>query len=154
MLEQMKNLENRNRKFNSFWNILILTTLIVLLLPGIMIAQVETSDSISWIGPDGTPLPFQTHAAVEDFLKTAKITSAKVLTSGITHPVKVMLEADGVKMKAVFRYVNEYHRKWKSSKAIRKDFHDSCKFELAAYRLSRFLANSKTKDGRTLSKNR
>jgi len=90
----------------------------------------------SWIGPDGIPLPFRTRDQVEEFLRSARITSAKELSVGITRPIRVMLEADGIRMKAVFRYVDMLKREWKSPDGVRVNYRDSFKFELAAYRLN------------------
>jgi hypothetical protein len=102
-------------------------------------AQNAGIDSFSWIGPENTPLPFRSHEEMEEFLKTAKITSAKELSVGITKPLKVYLESEGIRMKAVFRYVEDFKHEWDSPKGLKLNYHDSCMFELAAYRLSRLL---------------
>lgn len=124
-------------EYKSFILKISLILLLVLSLPVNVTAQKTSMDSFSWIGPENTPLPFQSHDEMEEFLKTAKITSAKELSIGITKPLKVYLESDGIRMKAVFRYVEDFKQEWDSPKGLKLNYHDSCMFELAAYRLSR-----------------
>jgi hypothetical protein len=46
-------------------------------------------------------------AAAEDFLKRAKVVKVRDLGSGVTLPMKVTLELDGVERFAVFKTIDE-----------------------------------------------
>lgn len=92
-----------------------------------------------WIGPDGTALPFRDYDEIEEFLSAAKILEVEEIPVGITKPVKMMMERDGVRMNAIFRNVEVFKHREESRKGLRFNFRDSCLFECAAYRLSRML---------------
>ncbi len=93
-----------------------------------------------WLDPDGNPLPFRSDAEVLEFLRTAKIIPMKKLKSGITKPLKVLLEKDGLRMHAIYHDVDISKRvaKMRSGK-IERNFRDSYLFQLAAYKLSLLL---------------
>ncbi len=99
----------------------------------------KSLSSTVWVDPEGNPLPFETPEEVEAFLETAKVVEMKKIPVGITKPRKMLLEKDGLRMHAIFRYVEDYKRKWDSPTGPRLDFYDSCKYEYAAYRFSRIL---------------
>ncbi|MGH9795453.1 MAG: metallophosphoesterase [Candidatus Acidiferrales bacterium] len=95
---------------------------------------------VPWMGPEGQPLPFKSASDAEEFLRTAKVVSARDVGSGITRPKKVLLEKDGVRMHAIFRKVNEDKQEalLATGRKIR-DFRDSYVFEVAAYELAKML---------------
>jgi len=96
-----------------------------------------------WLDVDGDPLPFQDDARIERFLATADVVSTEPIPVGVTRPVKLTLEQDGVRAHAAFKDVNERHRyvslevlgRQRMFRMIR-DYH---LFDCAAYRLDRLL---------------
>lgn len=93
-----------------------------------------------WIGPDGKPLPFTSEEEVLDFLRTAKVIKMKEISQGITHPRQVLLEKNGIQMRAVFRDVDEEKTMVTfASGQTEIMFRDNYIFECAAYELSRLL---------------
>jgi hypothetical protein len=92
-----------------------------------------------WVGPEGHLLPFTSFEEIEQFLSTAQVVGVRPISSGITRPYRLTLEKDGVRMNAIFRYVNIFKPQWESPEGLKLNFRDSCYFEVAAYRLSRLL---------------
>ncbi len=93
-----------------------------------------------WLGPDFKPLPFTTDEEILEFLKTAKVLSRKGVKVGITGIEQVLLEKDGVQMHAAFRDVKIRKAHVKLGDGTTEfNFRDDCKFEIAAYRLSKLL---------------
>jgi hypothetical protein len=92
-----------------------------------------------WLGPGGEPLPFAEEAELVAFLGTAPVVAKKELSSGSTRPWKVRLERDGVAVDAVFRRVDVRRRSTKIRGRLFRDFHDSYRYECAAYEVSRML---------------
>ena len=97
-------------------------------------------DTFTWRGPDGVILPFESPEAVEQFLASARVVEVQGIDMGVTHPKRLLLEKDGVRMHAVFRNLDEFKGVWQGPSGVKPNFHDSCYYELAAYRLSRLLA--------------
>lgn len=97
------------------------------------------TESWRWLGKDGKPLPFTTPEELERFLETAEVVAVEGIPVGVTKPKKITLEKDGVRMHAVFRYLDIFKRKWKTARGVKVNFRDSCMFEVGAYRLSRLL---------------
>ncbi len=99
--------------------------------------------SSQWLDAEGVPLPFQDDAEIERFLATAAVVSTQKIPVGITRPLKVMLEEDGVRAHAAFKYVDE-RRRYVSLVVggrerlfpVLRDYH---LFDCAAYRLDRLL---------------
>jgi hypothetical protein len=96
-------------------------------------------DAFVWLGPDDNPLPFRSIEDIEDFLRTADVVSMEVIETGITKPKKVVLEKDGIRMKACFRTVDVFRRKWKSPTGLKMNFYDRYHYENAAYELGKLL---------------
>ena len=93
-----------------------------------------------WLGPDGKPLPFKSDEEIIDFMLNAKVASRKHTPLGVNRPYRVLLERDGVKMNAVFRQVSVKQKSLcLDDGSVQLFFRDECRFELAAYRLSRLL---------------
>jgi hypothetical protein len=94
---------------------------------------------VRWMGPDEEPLPFVRDEDVLEFLKEAEVVEYKQLSTGKNRPMKLTLEKDGIRAHAVFRTVD---RKLANTRIYGKnyrDFHDSYRYESAAYQLSRVL---------------
>lgn len=99
----------------------------------------EAPAHAGWRGPDGQPLPFTTDEEIVEFLGTAEVVESQDIPVGITKPLKLVLEKDGVRARAAFRY-EETERKDVSIEGRHyRRFRDSCRFECAAYRLARML---------------
>lgn len=105
-------------------------------------AVASRTDASIWWGPSGQPLPFQDHAAMMDFMKTAEVVSMEDIGEGVTKPQKVLLEKDGVQMHAIFRDVRIEKGRTELGGRIFLDFRDDCIFECAAYELSQLLGFS------------
>jgi hypothetical protein len=56
-----------------------------------------------WLGPDGDPLPFKSDEEVMEFMRTARVVSVREIGEGITRPEVVMLEKEGIQMRAHFQ---------------------------------------------------
>ncbi|MGH9792999.1 MAG: metallophosphoesterase [Candidatus Acidiferrales bacterium] len=100
----------------------------------------KAAANVSWMGPEGEPLPFKNASEAEEFLRTAEVVSVRDVGSGITRPKKVLLEKEGVRMHAIFRKVNEdtEEARLATGRKIR-NFRDSYVFEIAAYELATML---------------
>jgi len=90
----------------------------------------------TWLGPDGKPLPFESDAEVVEFLRTARVVSREVIPQGINQPDKVLLEADGVQARAVFRHADIERKDAQVGERFFLRFRDSCLHECAAYALA------------------
>lgn len=100
----------------------------------------ETAPPRIWLDAEGNPLPFQTDEEILDFLSSAKILSTKILKSGITKPLKVLLEKDGLQMHAIFHDVDIYKLVARLQGGRTEiGFRDIWRFQIAAYRLARLL---------------
>jgi len=98
------------------------------------------ADTLPWKDADGKTVTFQSLDAVEDFLLTADVVSVKRAPEGTTAPQKVLLEKNGIRMYACFRYVSVNQREIRlQSGALKFNFRDDAIFEIAAYRLARLM---------------
>jgi hypothetical protein len=89
---------------------------------------------------DGKPLPFQTDAEVEEFLRTAEVTSQRDIGVGVTKPMQLVLEKDGLAVHAAFNYVDRQGQREKlADGTVEMYFLDSYKADIATYKLSRLL---------------
>lgn len=90
-------------------------------------------------GPNGEPLPFDSHEAVLDFLRDAQVLEAEEIGGSQNRPLKVLLEKDGVRAHAVFRGVNRsWQREWVRGKWY-LHLLDRATSERAAYVVARML---------------
>ena len=106
----------------------------------VILPQLTASSAGVWLDPEGKPLPFTSDEEVMEFLRTARVIRSEQIPLGITRPLKVVLEKDGVRMHAIFRDVDDDNAIAPlASGAVVRDFRDSYIFELAAYELSRLL---------------
>jgi hypothetical protein len=92
-----------------------------------------------WKSPDGKPLPFAGEDEIVEFLRTAEVVESADIPVGITRPLRLVLEKDGVRARAAFRYEEVERRDVSIEGRHYRRFRDSCRFECAAYRLSRAL---------------
>jgi hypothetical protein len=103
-------------------------------------AVIATAAAFTGLAAQETAAVFQGEAA-ENFLSKAKIVSTRPFGSGITRPLRVQLELDGVKHEAIFKSID-----------VRKpgvttmpdgtseiDFQDSWQTEIAAYIVDRII---------------
>jgi hypothetical protein len=74
-----------------------------------------------------------------EFLRTAEVVEAQDIPVGITKPLRLLLEKDGVRARAAFRYLDEERTGVSVEGRHYQRFHDSCRFECAAYQLAHFL---------------
>ena len=95
---------------------------------------------MTWQDPDGTLLPFQNDAEILEFLRSARIVSQKTVSVGVNGISKVLLEKDGVRVHAAFRKVSISKTEMRFANGeVAFNFRDDCRFEVAAYRLSKLL---------------
>ena len=95
---------------------------------------------MTWQDPTGTSLPFQNDSEILEFLRTARVVSQKRVGVGVNKISKVLLEKDGVQLHAAFRKVSIFQQRIKMDNGdIKSSFRDDCRFEVAAYRLSKLL---------------
>jgi hypothetical protein len=89
-----------------------------------------------WLDAEGKPLPFQTHAEAQEFLRSAQVTSQENVPVGVTKPKKLLLEKDGLKVHAKFGYVDRtgQHEKLTDG-SVEMYFIDSYRSDMAAYEL-------------------
>lgn len=92
------------------------------------------------MGPDGQPLPFTSDAEVMEFLRKAKVKSAKDIPVGVTAPQKMALEKDGLRANAHFNTV-ELEKPFVTLADGRREigFRDSYRYNSAAYVLALLL---------------
>ena len=93
-----------------------------------------------WLGVDEEPLPFTSDEEIKDFLLNAEVTKREDIPVGVTDPIRLTLEKDGITVHAVYRYLETmYPRVRMSDGGFRMNLKDNCHFEAAAYELSRML---------------
>jgi hypothetical protein len=95
-----------------------------------------------WRDVEGDPLPFQDEPALLHLLRSGDIVSFESITSGVTRPLKVVLEAPGtgVKVHAIFRDVDAAVRSGRGLRSIEEfGLRDRAVYELVAYGLDRML---------------
>ncbi len=106
----------------------------------VILPQLTDTPAQVWLDPEGKPLPFTSDEEVMEFLRTARVIRSKEIPLGITHPLKVVLEKDGLRMHAIFHEVDDDNAIAPlASGTVVRDFRDSYIFEPAAYELSRLL---------------
>jgi len=96
-------------------------------------------DGIRFRGPDGQPLPLQSDASIEEFLRTADVVEMKKLEEGVTGAHKLRLRRDAMRVNAIFRDVNETRQGRPRPSGEEVILRDDYVFEVAAYRLDRLL---------------
>ncbi len=94
---------------------------------------------VRWMGPEEQPLPFIRDEDILDFLRNAEVVKFKEIPSGKNRPLKVTLEKDGIRAHAVFRTVDKKLDNTRIYGKNYRDFHDSYRYECAAYEMDRLL---------------
>ncbi|MBC8164557.1 MAG: hypothetical protein H7Y20_01650 [Bryobacteraceae bacterium] len=85
-------------------------------------------------------VPKITDAETEAFLKTAAVTARKTSTIGTTAPSRATLSDGKLTHEAQIQCVDVFQAVWKGSEgSVEKNFRDTYKFNIAAYRLGRML---------------
>ena len=103
------------------------------------VRQVE-KEPRSWNGPDGKPLPFKSLDEILGFLRTGKVIERKKIGVGTTGTVRLLLEQDGARMRAIFRDVKVFKREMRlADGTTHLNFRDDATFECAAFELNRLL---------------
>jgi hypothetical protein len=122
----------------SFGGALVFALLLAAIATGPLAAQNAAEGP--WLGPDDQPLPFRSAESLLDFLTTAPVVETKNLSGGINKPVRLTLERDGIRARAIFRNV-DVSRTSNSSTVERQypSFRDNYVYEVAAWEMSRLL---------------
>ena len=88
----------------------------------------------------GVPGSEMTRAEKEAFLKKAKIVRTKDIGAGISKPLKVYLEKDGIKLNAIYKNIDNVMKvDARHASETAKQHIDSYKCELAAYELDKLM---------------
>lgn len=131
----------------------VLSALVVLSASQVVSALPETSEpeparggrygGYVWLDIHGRPLPFQSNAEIEDFLRTAKVVDSTIVSEGITMPHRVVLSKDGVSAHAIFKDVDVERHKVTERTCGRGyfylDWQDSYTHDIAAYAIDQML---------------
>jgi hypothetical protein len=93
-----------------------------------------------WLDSAGRPLPFQAPRDVLDYLRTAEVVSRSPIGQGVTGSERVLLDREGVRVRAAFRTEDETYRgPFESLPLSLRRVRDAAVFECAAYELSEAL---------------
>jgi hypothetical protein len=102
-------------------------------------AASETAPHV-WLDAKGKPLPFQTNAEIEAFLRTAQVVGEKKLKGGVNPDKRqLVLEENGTQARAIFRFGDIQKKDVRIGARYYFDFRDSYRHECAAYVLARWL---------------
>jgi len=93
---------------------------------------------------DGRPLPFQSDQEIEDFLQSAKIESVTKIPVGVTHPKKVLLSFEHIRLNAVFKHIEEEKDMVRDPTTTGRGklylkWRDSYVYDIAAYHVDRLM---------------
>ena len=93
-----------------------------------------------WLDSAGQPLPFQTHAEILEFLRTADVVDRAPIGRGVAGTERILLERDGVRVRAAFRTIDETQRgPFDTLPMSVRRVRDAAVLECAAYELSQAL---------------
>ena len=96
-----------------------------------------------WLDAAGAPLPFENDDALLEFLRTATVVERKSTDEGINRPDKLLLEADGTRVHAVFREVSVEKKRTRVQGRYFNRFVDNYALDCAAYDLARSIGFEK-----------
>jgi len=98
-------------------------------------------DGYIWLDANDQPLPFQDHATIQNWMRSARVVSREKVGRGIAGVEKIVLEHEGIRFHAAFRDVDITVRKSAPRGVERstKKYRDAAIFESAAYELSELL---------------
>jgi len=88
---------------------------------------------------DDRPLPFQDHATILEALRTAPVVEQELMSRGVAHNIKLVLEYRGARFHAVLRMVDVTEKEKTGSKRMVVKYRDSYVFEIVAYELNELL---------------
>lgn len=142
-----------SRSFNSLVWICAVMTVSLLVLAGLPLLAGElaaareavaagssTSKAKIWKNQNGEALPFENNEEVREFLRTAEVIDMERLTEGVGGSKRVLLEKDGIQMRAIFRDIETFRSEGPGLKgAVRHNFRDNYIYEIAAYELAQML---------------
>ncbi len=131
-----------NNLFNA--RILALTAVVALSCNFARYAHSESPTGIDgyiWLDVNDEPLPFQDHATIQEWMRSAKVISREKVELGIAGVEKLVLEHEGIRFHAAFRSVDVTVRKAAPRGVERwtKKYRDAAIFESAAYEISELL---------------
>ena len=92
-----------------------------------------------WLDVDGKALPFQTDEEITEFMRTANVVNEEPIGVGINQSVRVTLEQNGVRARAIFREVDRREDTAVIQGTRYRNFADSYLFEPAAFELAKML---------------
>ena len=124
--------------------ILLLTAVVALSCGYARSAHAESPtglDGYFWLDVNDEPLPFQDHATIQEWMRSASVISREKVGRGIAGVEKLVLESEGIRIHAAFRSVDVTVRK-SAPRGIEKPtkkYRDAAIFESAAYELSELL---------------
>ncbi len=119
--------------------ILVLAAVLALFQPLSWAAPPEGGNDVPWKDRFGEPLPFQSHAEIVEFMRTAEIQAVEDLEVGITDPRRVELVKDGITMRAALRDFDETYERMRFEREFYTHLRDSYLFDLAAYEMAALL---------------
>lgn len=92
-----------------------------------------------WYGPEGEDIPLRTDDQVLEFLAAAEIVDSGRVGEGIAQAQWMILERDGVRMRAIFHDIDQKLDRIRVGGAFYMRFTDSWRAQCAAYELSRLM---------------
>ncbi len=122
---------------------LVLSVVVVLL--AVALGPIEAAEpslyptGYIYLDTDGAPLPFQDHATIREALRTGSVVEQELMSRGVAHNIKLVLEYGGVRFHAVLRMVNVSEKEETGSQRMVVKYRDSYIFEVAAYELNELL---------------
>jgi hypothetical protein len=124
--------------------ILLLTAVFLMSCGYARYATAETPTGIDgyiWLDVNDEPLPFQDHATIQEWMRSANVISRETVGRGVAGVEKLVLEHEGIQLHAAFRSIDVSVRVPPAS-GVRKTamkYRDAAIFESAAYQLSELL---------------
>jgi hypothetical protein len=92
-----------------------------------------------WRDMEGNPLPFQDDESICEVLRTATVASSELMERGIAGNLKLVLDHEGIRIRAVLRVIEREEKQKTGSPRIEMKYRDSQIFEVAAYELDQLL---------------
>ena len=104
----------------------------------------ERFEGYNFLDADGRPLPFQSDEKIERYLSSASVVSIKKIPVGVSHPRKVLLAGESLRVNAVFKTVEIKKKNVRDPTATGRArlyllWRDSFVYDVAAYHLDRLL---------------
>jgi len=93
----------------------------------------------NWLAREGGILPFRGDAEAIAFLQTAEVVATEKIPGTSGDPLKLVLERNGVRARAIFRTIDVERAKMDNVQEHARGFRDHYIYEVAAYELSRLL---------------